>query len=405
MNSRNTGFKSALSRLMTPEGMANVVMPVAGIIESIATKGQSPGLGAQAMRTNVLADITRQQEQEQAEWEREQKAQIYKDQTEANRLAREKSQMDIETAKQEQLREAGLSKVLGLIDVYGRNPMATPEEKESYREKMLSKAFTQAYPQAAAEAAFKQKATMGTYEIDPDKIEGNTEAEKLAYVNRLRAANPDMKIIVKKPFTMTPTNQLAAQKTQLEIDLLKQKEQEAALAATQKAQKPIDTATDILAKVERLKTHPGLKGAVGIKGASGAFGLLPDPIPGTPEADFVAEFEGLSSLLTLGNIEKMRGMGQMSDKEGAMLKAAATSLRTSMSEKSFLSELSRIESGANRAIQYGGAPTTKKTPPSAQVTPKAAQSWPGAPAIGTVKNGYRYKGGNPNDKASWEAVK
>ena len=39
--------------------------------------------------------------------------------------------------------------------------------------------------------------------------------------------------------------------------------------------------------------------------------------------------------------------------------------------------------------------TTKKKP-------AAAASFPGAPKVGTVQDGYRYKGGNPAEPSSWE---
>ncbi|SES18275.1 hypothetical protein SAMN05518866_1548 [Sphingobium sp. YR768] len=32
------------------------------------------------------------------------------------------------------------------------------------------------------------------------------------------------------------------------------------------------------------------------------------------------------------------------------------------------------------------------------------QTTPAGPPVGTTRNGYRFKGGNPNDRSSWEAV-
>lgn len=58
------------------------------------------------------------------------------------------------------------------------------------------------------------------------------------------------------------------------------------------------------------------------------------------------------------------------------------------------------------AAQGGGAAV--KPAPTMRVPgqPKAAsaQQYPGAPAVGTVKKGYRYNGGNPADPGSWSKV-
>jgi len=48
------------------------------------------------------------------------------------------------------------------------------------------------------------------------------------------------------------------------------------------------------------------------------------------------------------------------------------------------------------ALQNAGKP--------AATTPAAEAAAPGAPAPGTVKNGYRFKGGNPKDPGAWEKV-
>ena len=40
-----------------------------------------------------------------------------------------------------------------------------------------------------------------------------------------------------------------------------------------------------------------------------------------------------------------------------------------------------------------------------QPTPvKTEKITPGAPAVGHVEDGYRFKGGNPADQSSWEAI-
>jgi hypothetical protein len=43
-------------------------------------------------------------------------------------------------------------------------------------------------------------------------------------------------------------------------------------------------------------------------------------------------------------------------------------------------------------------------PRSANIPTSTPQVYPGAPAIGTTKGGYKFKGGNPNDKNNWEKI-
>lgn len=327
----NSGFKSALNRLLTPEGFANTVVPILGIVESIASKGQSPGTVATAYRKNILDDVTRQQEQETAKWEREQKQRVYDDTS-------KKTNLEIEKEKSILERESAIPKAMKLADIYSQNPMVTPEEKESYRSKMEAKAFRTAYPEQAAASSFK-KASSGTYEIDP---EGKTPEQIQQEIARVNLLNPEMKVSVKRPFNANPLIGLQVQKTQAEIDALNQKNREAQDTKDRAASEKITQLDNILSKIESLKKHPGYKGAVGQKGIAQAFGLAPEPAPGTQEAGFVAEFDGLRSLLTLDNISKMRGMGALSDKESAMLQKASTSLSTKMPEKNFNDELNRI---------------------------------------------------------------
>jgi hypothetical protein len=99
------GFRSALGRLLTPEGFANTVLPIAGIIESIVSKGASPGTVATKQRQTILDDLQRQQAHEQAEWERRQKQQENKDIALGRRLRRENIQLDIDEKKRKRDKE------------------------------------------------------------------------------------------------------------------------------------------------------------------------------------------------------------------------------------------------------------------------------------------------------------
>lgn len=222
MNESKTGFKSALSRLLTPEVFANTVLPVAGIIESIVSRGASPGTVAMNMRQNVLTDVQRQREQEQADWERKQKEQIYADTTAANKLSREASQLAIEKARAEREREEGFTKRMaeiesapekyrevdttGQVPFYGKGqgvfrgdvtPPATIPGGMTEDERAAAKkrAYESAYPKEAADALFtKEKATPFTFTDESPELKGKTAPEIAAYLMNFRAQYPTVDV-------------------------------------------------------------------------------------------------------------------------------------------------------------------------------------------------------------------
>ena len=65
-------------------------------------------------------------------------------------------------------------------------------------------------------------------------------------------------------------------------------------------------------------------------------------IPGTASADFEAQFNNLTSLLSLDNVKYLKGQGQVSDAERKLLADSATKLNLNQSESEFKQTLSDI---------------------------------------------------------------
>lgn len=92
---------------------------------------------------------------------------------------------------------------------------------------------------------------------------------------------------------------------------------------------------DALDLANELIKHPGRKGATGFIGNSW--------IPGTDAKDFAVGAQSLVDKLTLDLIPTMKGMGALSDAEGARLERAGSMLKDrSISEAAYLRELERI---------------------------------------------------------------
>lgn len=107
----------------------------------------------------------------------------------------------------------------------------------------------------------------------------------------------------------------------------------------------------------------GFKGAVGSKLAFGTlFGLSPNGVPGSSEANFTAKLAQVKNDVILPNLTLLHGLGRVTDREFQALTSAVTSLSTNLSEGEFKNELANITSRINAAS--GGtiaAPTSGTT--------------------------------------------
>lgn len=110
---------------------------------------------------------------------------------------------------------------------------------------------------------------------------------------------------------------------------------------------------DALGLVNTLMNHPGREAATGTN-------RLLAMVPGSAGADFKAQLERLKALLSLDNIQYLKGTGAMSDREFATLSSAAAALQPNMSEGAFLQELQRIQSDLSASTQSGSG--TQSTP-------------------------------------------
>lgn len=106
-------------------------------------------------------------------------------------------------------------------------------------------------------------------------------------------------------------------------------------STTPSTTQPSQLTTSAASLIGDLIGHPGLTGALGIRGNF--------IIPGSQAADFKAQLERLKSLLSLENIQYLKGTGAMSDREFATLSQAAAALDQNMSPEAFTKELQRIQ--------------------------------------------------------------
>lgn len=174
--------------------------------------------------------------------------------------------------------------------------------------------------------------------------------------------------------------------TKVEENRLKREQKQETADMTKAGQ--VASFDTMLGTLDRLSTHPGLSRSVGV------MSKLPT-MPGSESANFQAELESFKSQAFVPMVAQLKGMGALSDAEGRKLTQAVGALDPNMGEKAFRESVKRITDDMNaaRARVVG----TSKDSTSAS-TPEKKQPL----QLGMRRNGYIYKGGNPNDKSSWE---
>lgn len=151
---------------------------------------------------------------------------------------------------------------------------------------------------------------------------------------------------------------------ELQTNLQAKQEERAKLAREQQAtaEGAFATIDSTIQTAQKLRDHPGFSGLFGA-------GLGARYVPGTDAAGAEAIFEQLQSKGFLAEIEKMKGLGALSEAEGKKLSAALVALNPSMPEKDAKKTISEIiqamaQAKDRAAKKYGiqAAPATNMQP-------------------------------------------
>jgi len=111
--------------------------------------------------------------------------------------------------------------------------------------------------------------------------------------------------------------------------------------------------------VRQLKTMKGKSGAVGA-GFQKAIPFLNGPMPGTDAGSYTRVFNTLKSQLTLPELQKLRGLGAMSDREFKTLSEGATILDLGLGEDIYDPALAALE---KTLTEMSGEVTSQAPPP------------------------------------------
>lgn len=129
----------------------------------------------------------------------------------------------------------------------------------------------------------------------------------------------------------------------------------------------------------------GLLKAPGASDIFGITGLIPI-IPGTERADAKAYLDQIKGKTFLEAYNTLKGGGQITEVEGAKAEAAIARLDNAQSWAAAQEALKELKGVINAGVERARM--------KAGVT--------GAPSVGDVVDGYRFKGGDPADPNSWE---
>ncbi|MDX5517963.1 hypothetical protein [Stenotrophomonas sp. RG-453] len=159
----------------------------------------------------------------------------------------------------------------------------------------------------------------------------------------------------------------------------------------------------LAAQARQLSSHRGLASITGIRGS------IPDVL-GSDAANARAELESLKSQVGFGVLQAMReasktggALGSVSDTENQLLQSNLAALMNSQSVESFKANLKKIEDYAGAA--KGRMRQAFNSQYQERQTPQVREGRrPQPPSVGEVRNGYRYLGGEPGDRNSWEKL-
>lgn len=181
---------------------------------------------------------------------------------------------------------------------------------------------------------------------------------------------------------------------------------EAAYPQANAAIKGIEAKSESFIKdLKALRDHPGLSQITGLI-AGRAPAITKEGRAAQALYDKILAKGGFEMLQQMREASKTGGaLGNVSNQEGKQLQAsfAAIDRRQDAADvkKALDTAISDVEGARARSREAFSETYSYREQPSAAPAPAA----PKPPAVGTVQEGYRFKGGNPADQKNWEKVK
>lgn len=139
-------------------------------------------------------------------------------------------------------------------------------------------------------------------------------------------------------------NDLKRQELGLKIEEKQNKLDQSKLDARKAEDSAVANIDASITAADKLLEHPGFSSAVGLSS------VLPTR-PGSDSADFEAELESFNAKTFLSNVSQMKGLGALTEAEGAKLTAAAGAIKKGMSEKALRNNLQTMKEGMEKAKQ------------------------------------------------------
>lgn len=139
-------------------------------------------------------------------------------------------------------------------------------------------------------------------------------------------------------------NDLKRQELGLKIEEKQNKLDQSKLDARKAEDSAVANIDASITAADKLLSHPGFSSAVGLSS------VLPTR-PGSDSADFEAELESFNAKTFLSNVSQMKGLGALTEAEGAKLTSAAGAIKKGMSEKALRNNLQTMKEGMEKAKQ------------------------------------------------------
>ncbi len=181
------------------------------------------------------------------------------------------------------------------------------------------------------------------------------------------------------------TNELKQQELRQKMDAAKEKSDTLKREKAAAGDAAISTFDRSISTIDEILADPALPSAVGVKG-------ITSYLPGSDAQTVKAKIETLKSQSFLNEVEKMKGLGALTEAEGQRLVSAIGSLDRDMPEKAFKAELNKIR----------GYMEARKSAAAKKYGLEQQQSSPSAQAGAAPQQAVDYLKSNPQFKAAFK---